>query len=114
MKLSTVSLLLSLLFVILFIGGPIFVQAALISIPDPLGGKGIGDIISAITGFLKILAIGVGGIMVIWSGIQIMTAGGSEEQVTKGKKTLFWTVIGVAIAISVDFIVDLVKELLPG
>lgn len=114
MKLSTVSLLLILFFATLTLAGPIFVQAALITIPDPLGGKDIGDIVTAITGFLKDLAIGVGGIMIIWGGIQIMTAGGSEEQVTKGKKTLMWTVIGVAIAISVNFLVAVVTELISG
>lgn len=109
MKLSTVSLLLILFFAILTLVGPIFVQAQIL-IKDPLGGKGIWDIVSAITGFLRTLAIAVGGVMVVWGGIQIMTAGGSEEQVTKGKKTLTWTVIGVAIAILANFIVDLVKE----
>lgn len=101
-----------LFFIILFIITPITVGAETIDIPNPLGDKGIAEIIDVITDLLRVLAIGVGLIMVIWSGITIMTAGGSEEKVTKGKKMLTWTIIGVAIVISVDFIVGFIVELL--
>jgi len=50
--------------------------------------------------------------MVIWAGIQIMTAGGNEEQLKKGKKTMTWTIIGVAVVVLVDFIVGFIKELI--
>lgn len=96
----------------LFLIEPIFVQAGFIEIENPLGEKGVQDVIKAITGLLKVIAIGVGMIMIVWSGIMIMTASGSEEKVTKAKKTLTWTVIGVAIVIAVDFIVGLLGEIL--
>ncbi len=96
----------------LFWVGPIFVQADFIEIENPLGDKSIQEIIDAVTGLLKVIAIGVGMIMIVWSGIMVMTAAGSEEKVTKAKKTLIWTVIGVAIVIAVDFIVGLLLEIL--
>ena len=117
MRLSTtISLLLALLFVILVLAGPISVQAngggGIIVIENPLKYKELTDIVKAITGSLKTIAIFIGFLMVIISGIQIMTAAGSEEQVKKGKKTLMWTIIGVAIVIGVDFIIGIVKEIL--
>lgn len=117
MRLSTIiSLLLVLSFVILVLAGPVFVQAngggKIIVIENPLKYDKLEDIIKAITGLLKTIAIFIGFLMVIISGIQIMTAGGSEEQVKKGKKTLMWTIIGVAIVVGVDFIVGIVKEIL--
>ena len=117
MRLSTtISLLLALLFVILVLAGPISVQAngggGIIVIENPLKYKELTDIVKAITGSLKTIAIFIGFLMVIISGIQIMTAAGSEEQVKKGKKTLMWTIIGVAIVIGVDFIVGIVREIL--
>jgi hypothetical protein len=55
--------------------------------------------------------------MIIWSGIQIMTGmatGEKEAKVLKGKKTLMWTILGLAIIISIDFIVGFIKELIGG
>ncbi len=84
----------------------------IIEFKNPLTYENLDDLISGIADLLKILAIAGGLIMVILSGIMIMTAGGKEEQVTKGKKMLMWTLIGVAIALSAGFIIDLVQELL--
>ena len=120
MRLSTtILLLLAMFFAMLVLAGPISVQAngtlcptGIICIENPLKYKTIDDIVKAITGSLKTIAIFIGFLMVIVSGIQIMTAAGSEEQVKKGKKTLMWTIIGVAIVIGVDFIVGIVKEIL--
>ena len=55
--------------------------------------------------------------MIIWSGIQIMigmTTGEKEAKVIRGKKTLMWTILGIAIIISIDFIVGFIKELIGG
>ncbi len=87
-------------------------SAQALEIENPLKYDKIQDIIPAITGLLKGIAITLGTVLVIWGGIQIMTAGGSEEKLTKGKKTITWTVIGVAIVILVDFIVGFIKEIL--
>lgn len=141
MKLSTISLFLILFFAILLLVGPIIVRAGaledclsgcaaddnvcikncecahkFICIENPLKYKTIEEIIPAITNFLKTLAIGIGGIMIIWSGIQIMTgmAQGKEQKTLTGKKTLMWTVIGIAIVISIDFIVGFIRELIGG
>lgn len=83
-----------------------------LEIKNPLKYDEIEEIIPAITELLKGIAITLGTVLVIWGGIQIMTAGGNEEKLTKGKKTITWTVIGVAIVILVDFIVGFIKELL--
>ena len=96
----------------LYLLGPIFVQADFIEIPNPLGDKSIKEIIGAVTGLIQMIGIGVAIILVVWSGIMIMTAAGSEEKVTKAKKTLTWTIIGVAIVVSVDFIVGFLLEIL--
>ena len=123
MKLSTPLLFLTLFFAILLLVGPIFVQAnecdptKFICIENPLKYERIEDIIPAITNFLKNIALAIGGIMIIWSGIQIMTGmatGEKETKVLQGKKTLMWTMLGLAIIISIDFIVGFIKELIGG
>ena len=142
MKLSTPLLFLILFFAILLLARPIFVQAEtldeclancaaddnacikacectheFICIENPLKYGTIGELIPAITNFLKNIALAIGGIMIIWSGIQIMTGmttGEKEAKVIRGKKTLMWTIIGIAIIISIDFIVGFVRELIGG
>jgi len=119
MKLSKIiPLFLTLFFVILILGGSTFVKAQgtgeFVEIDNPLEAENIGQLIDGIGDLLRVLAIGVGVIMVIYSGIMIMTAGGSEEKITKGKKMLTWTIIGVAIVIAADFIKGFILELIGG
>jgi hypothetical protein len=84
-------------------------------IPDPLGEKTLGEIINGIIdNFLAPIGFGIAVILIIWSGIQYMTAGGSEEKIRKAKQTLMWTIIGLAILISARFIVLLIEEILKG
>lgn len=92
-------------------------KQGVICIQNPLKYQTIGEMIPAITDFLKNIAIAIGGIMIVWSGIQIMvgmTTGEKEAKVIKGKKTLMWTVVGIAVVISIDFIVGFIKELIGG
>lgn len=110
---TTICLSLVLFLVILGLAGSISVQAqGFIEIPNPLEHDTTEEIIAAITDLLRLIALGIAPIMIIWGGIMIMAAGGSEEKVTKGKKTLMWTVIGLAIVLAFDFIVDLIAEIL--
>lgn len=82
------------------------------TIEDPLGNKGVEGIIKSITGLLKVIAISVGTIMIIISGIQYLTSAGNEERTSKAKKTMLWTIVGVAIVVAVDFIVGFIQEIL--
>jgi len=83
-----------------------------ICIQNPLEAESVEEIINSITDFLRLIAMGIGLIMIIWGGIQILTAAGSEEKLTKGKKTIMWTIIGVAIVFLFDFIVGFVLEII--
>lgn len=122
MKFATlILLLLSLFFAMLLLAEPILVYAngtacppKTICIDNPIKYEKIEDILGAIADFLAFIAIPLGIIIVVWGGIQIMAAGGSEEKVTKGKKTIMWAVIGVGIVLLVKFIVGFVQEILGG
>lgn len=108
-------LLFVIIFAIFLIAVPLMVQAEVISIPDPLKGKTIPDVLHAITGLLKVIVIPLGAIMIIIGGIQIMvgmSTGEKEKKVSQGKKTLKWAIVGIAIVLAVDFIVGLIKEIL--
>ncbi len=46
--------------------------------------------------FLGIMAF-LATIMVIWGGFTLMTSGGNSEKVQKGKDTLVWALLGLAV-----------------
>jgi len=64
----------------------------------------IARIIRAVLGLLGIVAISI----IIYAGYTIMTSGGNEEKVEKGKKTLINAFIGLAIILSAFSIVQFV------
>ena len=114
-------LLFIIIFSIIFIATSTTVTAqdncpsGLVCIPDPLDCDGHCDllgIINKIIDFLKIIVIPLATIMIIISGIQYLTSAGNEERASRAKKTMFYTVIGVAIVLAVDFIVDLIRDIL--
>lgn len=55
--------------------------------------------------FLFQISIAIGVLMMVWGGIQMMIAGGSEEKVGKGKKTITAAFIGMVIALAAWIIV---------
>ena len=84
-------------------------------IPNPLKCDGDCDfvgIIKKITEIIRTFAIPLGTVMIIIGGIQYMTAGGNEERANKAKKTLLYTVIGIAIVLAADFLVGIVQDIL--
>lgn len=68
-----------------------------VDLPQPLGGKDVSSlaaqIIETILGLVGVLAL----VMFIYGGILWMTSAGKKEQVEKGKKTLVWSVLGLAL-----------------
>lgn len=88
-----------------------FVQAEDIpSLTDPLKNRDIpdlvGDIIQYVLGVIGILAL----VMFIYGGILWMTSGGSADKIKKGKDTIVWAVLGLAIVFFSYAIVNFVLK----
>lgn len=81
---------------------------------DPLGHVDIPTIIGRI---IKV-ALGLSGtmalLMFIYGGFTWMTSGGSKDRVDKGRKTLLWAVIGLAVIFFAYVAVELVITALSG
>lgn len=79
--------------------------------PDPnIDDLGSGDvrttvqsIISYVLSFLALIAV----IFVIVGGFRIMMAGGNEENVTKGRKTIIYAIVGLVIIFFAQIIVKI-------
>ena len=69
-------------------------------------------LLERIASVLYIIAGTLALIMLLIGGISIMTAGGNEQQLNKGKKTITAGLIGAAIVFSAGFILELLNEFL--
>ncbi len=93
-----------------------------IACPDPClrliaetGGTasyGLCKLVDRIAGALYTIGWGIAFVIIIWSGINIMVAGGNEEQVKKGKQILKNGLIGAAIILCSGFILSLLVDFL--
>ena len=67
---------------------------------DPLKGgnatDGVGGIMALVANFLTFVTV-IAVLYVIYAGFQVMTAGGDEEKLKKGKTIIIQVVIGIAI-----------------
>lgn len=69
-----------------------------VTFPNPLGDiQNISDLLDSILDWLIPIGITLCTIMIIIGGIMFMTAGGSEDKVTRAKKTLTYAVIGLVV-----------------
>jgi Type IV secretion system pilin len=71
-------------------------------------GDVIAGIIVTFLSLITIIAVGY----VLWAGFQILTAGGEEEKVKNGRKTIINVVIGIVVMWLAYWIVKLVLNAL--
>jgi amino acid transporter len=91
---------------------PIVVEAQTIPIPNPMPCEDIECIVQTIADMVAGLVTVIGTIMIIIGGIQYITSAGSEDKARRAKNTVLYAIIGIAIAVSVDFIVGFLREVL--
>lgn len=82
------------------------------SIPNPLKCGDVECVVQAIADIITGLVTVIGTIMIIIGGIQYISSAGSEDKARRAKNTILYAIIGIAIAVSVDFIVGFLKEVL--
>lgn len=70
------------------------------------------NMLNNIAGALYIIGAGLALIVILFGGITIMTAGGGEDKLKKGKTILLYGLIGTAVVICSGFILQLLAEFL--
>jgi len=74
-------------------------QATTVPVPDPLSHQAdnipllVGNVIKYILSILGVLAL----VMFISGGIMWMTSGGVSDKIKKGRDTLVWAILGLAL-----------------
>ncbi len=87
-------------------------QGSAITLDNPLKISSISALIDNIAGYLILISAPIAALMILFAAFQIMSAGGNEEQVTRGKKTILYAVVGFAIILVSKGITMIVKQLL--
>lgn len=83
-------------------------SAVKLSNPAPGAGTTLQDFIYLLIEIMQLIGIPVLVMFIIYSGFLIVTAGGNEEQVTKGKFWVLWTLVGATIILGAKVIADFV------
>lgn len=79
---------------------------------DPLGGKTIFTILNRVIGYMIKIGAPIVALMVIYGGFLILTAGDKPEQVTNGKNTILYAVVGYTIILCSWGIIYIIGEVL--
>ncbi|MEK7174573.1 MAG: hypothetical protein AAB759_02855 [Patescibacteria group bacterium] len=85
-----------------------------LTITNPLGDSTFPAVVAAVSEALAQIAIPIVAVMVLYGAFQIMTAGGKPEQVSSGRKTILYAVIGYAVVLLATSVVPLLTEILGG
>lgn len=84
-----------------------------ITLPDPLGGQTFEGLVGNIAKFIFWdIAVPLSVIMILVGAFQLMTSAGDPEKTSKGRKTIIYSAVGLAIAIIASGIVTLIQSLL--
>ncbi|MBI4992447.1 MAG: hypothetical protein HZB99_04490 [Candidatus Harrisonbacteria bacterium] len=84
-------------------------------LPNPLGtGTDITKLFARIGEFLLWLGTAMLTLMIIWGALQILTAAGNEEQISKGRRTITWAIVGYLLLLVAAGINLIIKNVLSG
>ncbi len=72
----------------------------------------VEDAINRITNWTFVFVLTIAVLFLLYAGFQFITAGGDPDRVTKARNTLFYGVVGVAIAVLAKGLVSLVRGVL--
>ena len=79
--------------------------------PSGFNKDSVLGLVENITTFALAIAGGIAIIMIIWGGIQYLTAYGNEEKATSGKKILTWSITGLIVVIMAEVIAYMIANL---
>ncbi len=98
----------------IFVSGiPIVASAADnggVSLPNPLSVTTVPDLVDKIATFIVELASPVFVIMLLVGAFQMLGAAGNESKFAQGKKTITYTIVGMAVVLAAKGIAAVVKN----
>lgn len=114
-KFKNFSLIIILIWVFFIVSLPLMevkAQAGPGDFPNPLGTTDFSDIAENIIDWIINIGILIAIIMIVYSGLLFMTAAGNEEKITKARKALTWSLIGLAVLLTGRGFISIIQEIL--
>ncbi len=92
--------------------GVVFAQGGFKDLFSPEQGEEMGvlDILSKLTVTIRTIFLPLLTLVVFWAGFTMATAKGNEAQYTQGKRILFQALIGTAIIVAAEQLVQIARE----
>jgi len=84
--------------------------ARAVTITNPISSNSFADVVKKFAQILVTVGIPLAAIFIVWSGFLFLTARGNDQQLTKAKSTLWWTLVGTAIVVGAYAIASAVVE----
>jgi len=85
-----------------------------LTLPSPLKEKTVEGLIGSIAKYMLQIAVPLATVMIIYGAFQILVAGGSPENIEKGKKTILYAVIGLGIVLLAWIATAAIEEIIRG
>jgi len=81
---------------------------------DPQGDSvtSIPDLIDRVAHFVFLVGLAIAPVMILVAAMFFITAGGKKDQVTKAKKIIIWTLVGVAVLYLADILMSVIRSAL--
>ncbi len=99
----------------LFVSGDVFAEIELpdppktnlssFETPDGPGEETLSAAMQAVIDVIKALLGVIATAWIVWSGILLVTGGGNDEQIEKGKRGVTWGTLGLILALMVDTVI---------
>lgn len=87
-------------------------RTQVIELPNPLKATNFAELINRLTNWLLVIGAPILVLMIIIGAFQIMTGAGNPENITKGRHTITWAIIGYALLLISSGITLIIKQLL--
>jgi len=94
-KLKIAYAVISSFFLLAFCVAPVLAQVS----AGPGSVNELIDRIEDIAGYIQIIILTIGIIMIMWSGLTYITAGGDEIKLGEARKRLIWGLVGIGVAV---------------
>ena len=81
---------------------------------NPLTATSTSELIASVGKFLIGISTVLVAMFILWGAFQLMTSGGSPERVEKGKKTIFYAILGFVVLLVAGGVGALIADILGG
>lgn len=93
-------------------GGNLGVVSSTLDLPNPIQCDDVFCVVLRIIRGLRLVAVPISVVMVVVGGYQMMAAGGEPEKFSRGRKTIIYAAVGLAVIILAEAVVYIVSDLI--